>query len=93
MGLFRGPAIVNDGLLSAYDFASVKSYPYQASPGGTSPLLKLKKPPQYQILSLSCSYIIFKEEILLDWFLLKLTKSPIIFLSNTMSLFESKTFW
>lgn len=40
MGLYRGPAIVNDGLLSAYDFASVRSYPYQASPGGTSPSLK-----------------------------------------------------
>ena len=40
MGLRRGPAIVSRGLLSAYDFASVRSYPYQDSPGGTSPLLK-----------------------------------------------------
>ena len=40
MGLYRGPGIVNNGLLAAYDFASVRSYPYQASPGGTEPLLK-----------------------------------------------------
>ena len=40
MGLLRGPGIVNNGLLSAYDFSSVRSYPYQASPGGTDPLLK-----------------------------------------------------
>ena len=40
MGFYRGPGIVTRGLFSAYDFSSVRSYPYQASPGGTDPLLK-----------------------------------------------------
>ena len=40
MGFFRGPNIVTDSLLSAYDFGSPWSYPSQSSPGGTDPVFK-----------------------------------------------------
>lgn len=40
MGFFRGPNIVTDSLLSAYDFGSPWSFPLQSSPGGTDPVFK-----------------------------------------------------